>query len=50
MGSILTLRRSNEAYGVSGAERCQSAGVKAYLLKPVQEDTLIAAIKAATVS
>jgi FixJ family two-component response regulator len=31
-------------------ERCQSAGAKAYLLKPIQEDTLIAAIKAATVS
>ena len=31
-------------------ERCQSAGAKAYLLKPIQENTLIAAIKAATVS
>jgi FixJ family two-component response regulator len=30
-------------------ERCQAAGAKAYLLKPIQEDTLIAAIKAATV-
>ena len=29
-------------------ERCQSAGAKAFLLKPIQEDTLIAAIKAAT--
>jgi FixJ family two-component response regulator len=29
-------------------ERCQSAGAKAYLLKPIQKETLIAAIKAAT--
>jgi len=31
-------------------ERCQSAGAKAYLLKPIQESTLIAAIEAVTVS
>ncbi|MET4418284.1 hypothetical protein [Bradyrhizobium sp. RT3a] len=31
-------------------ERCQSAGAKAYLLKPIQEDALIAAIKTAIVS
>ena len=29
-------------------ERCRSAGAKAYLVKPIQEDTLIAAIKAGT--
>ncbi|MBT1514453.1 response regulator [Bradyrhizobium sp. SRL28] len=33
---------------VAAQERCRSAGAKAYLHKPIQEDTLIAAIGAAT--
>lgn len=36
------------AYNESGAEeRCIGAGARAFLLKPIQEDTLIAAVTAA---
>ena len=44
-GPLFYLRTKADRDDEFGAqERCQSAGAKAYLLKPIQEDALIAAI------